>query len=1264
MFRRLVRWLKASVAIAVIGMALMVGGLALALPWIESHPDDVRAFLSKVLDREVGFTAMRAQWRRQGPLFELDNVTLRDPQVGGDPFRIAHAALSVDVYAWAKHGVSVIEFRIDGVELDVERKRDGEWKVARLTGGGDEDNGSADTVLRLGAVVLSGAKVHLADEVSGRDLRLDRVDLRILNDGRKHRFGALLHLADNTPPVAVACESHDQRGKCYVSGRGMEPHRWIGAAPFNGIHALAGTLTGEAWVDWSPDGIDLRVESQGDGLVLAGAEPVTFSDGDRIEPRAYIPTCRVSMAARRGADGDWSGDLMEWRNPDRSGEPAVALHVDLDAEGKSWKVSAPRLAIDALAPLAALVPELPPSLRLFLFESAPHGAIRNLLAERGGRDLIEADLEGLAFRPGLKSPGLSGLSGRLLGDAEALVFSPSAGSELVFDYRRTFRQPIRARWKAGDLALVNAGNGARIEATGLDLDGGAFAVQGRASLWFDPDREQPTLDASLDLQAGDVNVAKQFWPLNVMSERIRNWLDRGLVSGSIPEAHAIFHGDLDDWPFKGNEGRFEAWTKLANVDLNFNPSWPHAHLIDATADFVDNGMSVALDEATLLDNRIEQSSAKIDDFHDASLTLAVHGSGAGDRMLDVLRQSSLHARLSRYIDDLHIGGRLAVDVNLGIPLRQNGGDTTVDGRGTLTDADLSMERYKLLFEKANGDLRFNERGFGADSLSGSFRGEPTKLTLASGPFVTGGGKEFEAKFTGQYTPNEIFGDVLPESWSSALTGKSSWDVVVSSVAGATDGASRQTVALSSDLVGTAMDLPAPLNKAAAARWGTTVRFDLPLSAARGSLVLDDLLRADLKLPAAGETLRAAIAFGNATIPELPAAGMRIRGVAPTLDLAGFASMKGGSGGGPIDADLGVGQLEVMGKRFADTRVRLVSNGDTHLELDGAALAGSIDLPGGVDVARGVTAKFSRLTFPEAPPTAPGKAPVVEKSGIDPALLPVLHVQVDELVLGKARFGATRIETFPIAHGLRVDNFSSRSPDFSLDAKGDWTLVDGHESSAFRIDVSAENLGHMLSAFGYAGIVDGGPTLAGVDGSWAGAPGAFALPLIDGKLTARIGKGRVLEVDPGAGRLFGLFSIQALPRRLSLDFSDFFKTGLAFDQIDATFDLQHGNAFTADLELKGPAADISVRGRTGLAARDYDQDIEVTPRTGSVLPVVGALTGGPIGAAAGLVLGSVMPQTGRAKYKVTGSWDKPNVALVAKEKTPPSGTTAPPPAQKG
>jgi len=223
----------------------------------------------------------------------------------------------------------------------------------------------------------------------------------------------------------------------------------------------------------------------------------------------------------------------------------------------------------------------------------------------------------------------------------------------------------------------------------------------------------------------------------------------------------------------------------------------------------------------------------------------------------------------------------------------------------------------------------------------------------------------------------------------------------------------------------------------------------------------------------------------------------------------------------------------------------------------------------------------------------------------------------------------------------------------MSASGDWTGTAQDNATHLVIALTAQNLGHMMDALGFPGLIDGGQTNATIDAVWPGPPSAFALSKIkSGTISLKVAEGRIPEVHPGAGRIFGLLSLSEIPRRLSLDFSDFFQSGLAFNSITGTFRIENGNAFTEDLLIKSPAADILITGRTGLNSKDYDQDMIVTPHTGATLPIVGALAGGPVGAAAGLVLQGVLGKgMGRAMgshYKVSGSWDKPEITLIAKD----------------
>ncbi|HZH44103.1 MAG TPA: AsmA-like C-terminal region-containing protein, partial [Lysobacter sp.] len=183
-----------------------------------------------------------------------------------------------------------------------------------------------------------------------------------------------------------------------------------------------------------------------------------------------------------------------------------------------------------------------------------------------------------------------------------------------------------------------------------------------------------------------------------------------------------------------------------------------------------------------------------------------------------------------------------------------------------------------------------------------------------------------------------------------------------------------------------------------------------------------------------------------------------------------------------------------------------------------------------------------------------------------------------------------------------------------------------------------------------------------DAAWPGSPAAFALAGLEGQLTLDVRNGRLLEVEPGAGRVLGLLSIAELPRRLTLDFRDFFSKGFAFNRMGGTVRFDGGSARSDDLAIDGPSAAIAIRGAANLRAQSFDQTIEVRPKTGNLLTAVGAIAGGPVGAAIGAAANAVLQKPlggiGAKTYRVTGPWSDPKVEVISREQSRMAGGDAP------
>ena len=274
------------------------------------------------------------------------------------------------------------------------------------------------------------------------------------------------------------------------------------------------------------------------------------------------------------------------------------------------------------------------------------------------------------------------------------------------------------------------------------------------------------------------------------------------------------------------------------------------------------------------------------------------------------------------------------------------------------------------------------------------------------------------------------------------------------------------------------------------------------------------------------------------------------------------------------------------------------------------------------------------------------------------MIPPLNISISDLNYDNINLGQMNLSTSKIDNGLSVDNINFKKPDMTINGSGLWETINNKQHSKFNFTLDATSMKTMLETFNYdVATIEKGKINLALGAEWQGTPVEFSLKNITGNLHMNIEKGRFTDINPSAGRLFGLLSLQTLPRRLSLDFSDLFAKGLAFDVIAGHFDIDNGNAYTNNLAMSGPSVNIDVSGRTGLVDQDYDQIATITPKMSDSLPVASALFG-PVGVGVGAVIYLAseifhsLPQKIdtilRKQYTITGAWDDPQVTKIKRQ----------------
>lgn len=1260
-----------GVAALVIAAAVLMALLQLALPLLARHPEKVAAFLAERVQRPVSIDAVQAQWEGAGPVLRLSGLHIAGATPEQPPLVIPQAELGVDFSAWARHNRRWNEFRLRGLDLRLERGADGVWHLAGMSGG---EGGGDNPLLMLGALVVSDSRLTLADDAQGLRLVLRADELRLLNWGSEH---TLLGLVRCEQPGAgplrlvVRYDADTRAGELYAGSDQVDLGASLRGQSWQGASLQGGKGRVELWADWQEQRVTralMRVDLA--GLALRSADPAL------AQLTGFGAIDRLQGVARwqRSADG-WSLDLAELRvqrGADR-GQPSAAglvLHRD-DAGARRYELHVDQLELAVAARLAELAEPLSPALRRWLFQAAPHGSLRGVVATfgRGADFSIDGDLVDVGMESVARAPGIDRLSAHLRGDGAALVLSLPDQATVV-RYPHVFRKPFAFARLGGDVAAYRSEADPsvwRIETDALAFEGEGFGGELRGAAELLPGR-RPFLDLAAAVTHGEVPAAKLFWPLTSMSPRAIAWLDRALVDGRISHGRAVVRGDLADWPFRAAEGRFDAVSEIEGATLDYHRDWPRAEDIRAVAEFVNTAMHIEADAGRVLGVSASRARADIADFGDATLELDAGGAGTGAQLLGFLNASPVGKRYADGLRGVKIGGKGEVALSLRLPLGEDSGEPSLSGRVRLSDADLDDSPWKLHFDKANGEVRFTQEGFSAGPLQLGFRGHPAELRLQVGHDVADPAHALEASLQGSFPVATLFADVpeLAPLWPH-FPGSSPWQVAlaVGEASGGKPAASQ--LELRSDLVGTQITLPAPLQKDAAAPLPAHLRVALPLDGALLDLALGEVLRLRARLPAAPRTLGIALAFGSEVPTQVPDEGLAISGKAGHLDVPGWIGLGSAGAGGLAlrGIDLVADEARV-GERVLHAQGLRVQPGSDGLQiaLSGPEAQGTLRIPAGMALLQqGISADFERLYWPPAPSDEADDAPGA-LAGVSPAGLPPLHLRVADFRLGHASFGQATLEAAPTPQGLHFAEVVTKSPNIEMHARGDWLGSAAGNRSDFHIELTAQNLGRMLDALGYAGVVDGGETRAQIQASWPGSPTSFALARLDGTLTLAVSEGRILEVEPGMGRLLGLFSLREIPRRLALDFGDFFRTGFSFNAIKGEFALRDGSAYTSNLHIASPSADIRIDGRTGLRSKDYDQQMVVVPHVGGTLPVVGAVVGGPAGAAAGLAVQTLFNKAintvTTARYRVTGSWDKPVITLVAREGGKPLPKTEPKP----
>jgi uncharacterized protein YhdP len=271
--------------------------------------------------------------------------------------------------------------------------------------------------------------------------------------------------------------------------------------------------------------------------------------------------------------------------------------------------------------------------------------------------------------------------------------------------------------------------------------------------------------------------------------------------------------------------------------------------------------------------------------------------------------------------------------------------------------------------------------------------------------------------------------------------------------------------------------------------------------------------------------------------------------------------------------------------------------------------------------------------------------------VDPRRLPAVQLHSKSFGFRGKLLGELDFVAEPIDSGWRFDRFNLTRPDMNQNASGRWEFDGKEHASSFNIELNSPDLGKTMKAFGEPERFAGGEASVKLRLAWPGSPTNPQLPALSGTVNVFAKKGRLLEVKAGAGRLFGLLDLSAIGRYLTLDFTPIFGKGLVYDRIQGEVKIEKGNAYTSAFSIRGPAMQLEIGGRVGLAAEDFDLALELQPKISDTVTIATWGVLGPQVAAAVLAVQKIFKKQiaagTRITYVVKGPWENPTITKLVK-----------------
>ena len=1150
---------------------------------------------------------------------------------------------------------------------------------------------------------FGGGDAHLI----GKTLRLQRAgDFRRLN--LEVKFSSDDEARGKNAPLRVVFETQgDPRATGQFSGRGYSEFRGVDLTPVLpaakafGVDLEHGRVDGAAWFELRADGaIELRGRAEIPQFDLVGVSAL------ELEP---IKNIKTQFLIRDHSRGDKDQGRRQFWLPELSGNwhgvdlkfPRLSAIVE-SSQPQRVLIAMPELPLSPMLEAALADNNLSPHLREVLTALSPQGALHNLnidlplRADQLDTWRVRAQLHNISVQPWQGAPGAANVSGFIDAGAHAgRVDLDSENFSMAFPH--VYREPLhfdavrgQVEWRLeDDRVLVDSGPIA------TQSDAGTAAAQVSLDLPF-AHNATPLMTLQIGLQNSAAQYRDRFIPYTLQPSLLE-WLQRSIGKGDIPIGGFIYRGSLLANDHLNNT--VQLFLHARDAELAYQPEWPPLRDIQAGVWVDDTLLRVDARRARIY-QRVVLRDGEVNLRHEGDvswLTVDTHADADNDDVLRLLRETPIRKQIGAAFDHWRWRGPTQSQVHLGIAI-SGARPQKIDVDSHLNGGVLDMLDQNIVLEDVRGDLiyrsegnwrsegnghsernghstAFNEKdsGLHADNLKAKWFGKSIAIDVATARdgAISVGAQGYIAMID------------LKQWLQQPLFDFASGEIPFASMLRIANGSTALQV--ESSLQGATIDLPAPYRKTAEQSLPLTLTMELnaePNLTATLSDWADLRLRWNRIETGAMQLAAGVIRLGQQGKTDLHNGQLIVTGAVESANLSDWGAATRAHPAAIVNDEaeksnrLAV-QIRELQFNSAQAGGQTLQNLKISGRRDSAAwsvqmhaeqIAGVITLPDDAQQPWRARLNYLRLPAPVAP--AANNPPASDSSQkktesddspiarADPRDVAAIDLHIEHLWRGDEDLGWVETQMHPIENGVRLDNLKGQLRGVKIESREQqpasmsWLREGENDRSEFVGRLAVDDIAQSLQRFRYEPVLTSKRGYADVDLQWPGRPDQFKFVQTDGRASLRFDEGQFTRASnsaTGALKVVGIFNFANFLRRLQFDFSDIYKEGLSFDEMQGSFKTHGGVLAIEDpVEIKSPSSRFRIAGQIDFTSDQTDMELVATLPVASNLPWVAALTGA-LPAAAGLYVASKVFENqfdkfSSATYAVTGPWSDPQVKL--------------------